>query len=263
MKKFALVLGGGAAKGYAHIGVLKVLEKHNLTPDLIVGTSMGALVGGMFAAGYSANELEEMASKINSIGNFSLISTFFKGSVLNVNKVRKLLDKYLGEKKIEETKIPFIAIATDLGTGKEHRFKSGLMKDGIMASISIPGVFPSVKVGEKEFSDGGMVNNLPEDVARDILPDAFILSVDVIGNYADQVESIKVKTLETFINASTIMITNIMHAKVKLADLRMTISLPTIPQMEFKGEKALEAIEKGENSARRYISKIKKALMEK
>ena len=93
MKKLALVLGGGAAKGYAHIGVLKVLEKNGLKPDLIVGTSMGALVGGMYACGKSSEHIEKLVANFNSIGNFSLISTIFKGNVLNINKVKKILDK--------------------------------------------------------------------------------------------------------------------------------------------------------------------------
>ena len=77
MKKFALVLGGGAAKGYAHIGILKLLERHGLKPDLIVGTSMGALVGGLYASGIPVDELEQEAYKFNGLGNLSLISTLF------------------------------------------------------------------------------------------------------------------------------------------------------------------------------------------
>ena len=86
MKKFALVLGGGAAKGYAHIGVIKTLEKHGIKPDLIVGTSMGALVGAMYATGKSVEYMEQLVSQFNNIGNFSLVSTLFKGNVLNISK---------------------------------------------------------------------------------------------------------------------------------------------------------------------------------
>ena len=82
MKKLALVLGGGASKGYAHIGVIKVLEKNGLKPDLIVGTSMGALVGALYAIGKDVPYMERLVSNFNSIGNFSLLSTLFKGNVL-------------------------------------------------------------------------------------------------------------------------------------------------------------------------------------
>ena len=103
MKKLALVLGGGAAKGYAHIGVIKVLEKHGIKPDLIVGTSMGALVGGMYAVGKDTSYMEKLVSKFNSLGNFSLISTLFKGNILNIKKVTKILDDEFDSIKQEET----------------------------------------------------------------------------------------------------------------------------------------------------------------
>ena len=92
MKKLALVLGGGSAKGYAHIGVIKVLERHGIKPDLIVGTSMGALVGAMYALGRDVPYMENLVSTFNSIGSFSLISTIFKGNVLNINKVKKIFN---------------------------------------------------------------------------------------------------------------------------------------------------------------------------
>lgn len=260
MKKLALVLGGGAAKGYAHVGILKVLEKNNIRPDLIVGTSMGALVGGMYASGKTPQQLEEIASKFNSMGNFSLISTLFKGNVLNISKVKELLKKELGDKKFEECQIPFVAVATELNTGKEYHFKEGLLKDGIMASISIPGVFPSVKIGDNTYCDGGMLNNLPEDIARKMMPDAVIVSVDVLGDYALQVEKIKMKTIETFLNASTLMITNIMKSKEKLADLRITMSMPHVSQLDFSSKISARTIKKGENFARAHLATIKNLL---
>ena len=122
MKKLALVLGGGAAKGYAHIGVLKVLEKNGIKPDLIVGTSMGALVGGMYALGKTTEELEKMASKFNSIGGFSLYGTLFKGNVLNIAKVKKIFNENFKDTKQEETQIKFVAIATDLKKGEPKIF---------------------------------------------------------------------------------------------------------------------------------------------
>ena len=125
MKKFALVLGGGSAKGYAHIGVIKVLEKHGLKPDLIVGTSMGALVDGMYAIGKDYAYMEKLVSKFNSIGNFSLVSTIFKGNVLNINKVKKILDNEFGGIKQEETPIKFVCVATDMLSGCPKNFMEG------------------------------------------------------------------------------------------------------------------------------------------
>lgn len=260
MKKLALVLGGGAAKGYAHIGVLKVLEQHGLKPDLIVGTSMGALVGGMYAVGKDIAHMEKLVSSINGIGNFSLISTIFKGNVLNINKVKKILNTEFGDIKQEDSPTKFVCVATNMKTGQPKNFEQGVLKDNVMASISIPGIFPSAKIGDEVYCDGGLVNNLAEDIAREILPDAVIVSVDVIGEYSKQVEKLKFKTLENLINAITIMTQNVVKNKPVLADVRLVLSLPQVSLMNFSSELAKKTIHKGELLAKRHIEEIKKLL---
>ena len=260
MKKLALVLGGGAAKGYAHIGVIKELEKHGIIPDLIVGTSMGALVGGMYASGKTIAKLEELASNFNSLGGFDLISTLFKDNILNINKVKRILDKELGDTKYEDCKIKFISVATDIQKGVETRFDTGLLKEGVLASISIPGVFPRCKINGKMYADGGIVNNLPEDVAKQVMPDAVIVSVDVLGEYSKQVETCKMKTLESVLNAMTIFITNSIKSKPQYADLRLTMSLPSVSQLDFKSETSAKTIRKGELFTKKHIAKIKELL---
>ncbi len=256
MKKFALVLGGGAAKGYAHIGVLKILEKNGLKPDLIVGTSMGALIGGLYAAGKTVEELENLALKINGIGYFSLFSTLFKGNLLNVNKVRKILKSNLGETTHEDCKIKFVSVSTELNTGTEKHFDAGLVYDSVMASISIPGVFPSITIGENTYCDGGTLNNLPEDVARELMPDAFILSVDVIGDYAKQYEKGHMKMMDTLLNATTLMTSNVVKNKPQKADLRLVISQPTISQADFSNKTAKKSIRKGELIIQKHLTEI-------
>jgi len=260
MKKLALVLGGGSAKGYAHIGVLKVLEKHGIKPDLIVGTSMGALVGGMYASGKDIAHMEKLVSNFNSIGNFSLISTIFKGNLLNIKKVKKILDSEFKDLIHEETPIKFVCVATDMKTGCPMNFQNGSLKENILASIAIPGIFPSVKIGDNIYCDGGLVNNLAEDVAREILPDAIIISVDVIGEYSKQVEHIRLKTLENLLNAITIMTQNVVKNKPILADLRLTLSLPQVSIMNFSSDLAKKTIHKGELIANKNIDKIKELL---
>lgn len=260
MKKFALVLGGGSAKGYAHIGIIKVLEKHGLKPDLIVGTSMGALVGGMYAIGKDVEYMQKLVSKFNSLGNFSLVSTLFKGNVLNINKVKKILDNEFNGIKHEETPIKFVCVATDMLTGCPKNFSEGNLRDNIMASISIPGIFPSIKIGERHYCDGGLVNNLAEDVAREILPEAVLVSVDVIGDYAKQVEHLKFKTMENLLNAITIMTQNVVKNKPILADKRLVLSLPNVSMMNFSSDLGLKTIRKGELVANKHIKEIKELL---
>lgn len=260
MKRLALVLGGGSAKGFAHIGVLKALEKQGIIPDLIVGTSMGALVGGFYASGKTINEIEGYATNFNNIGSFSLISTLFKDNILNISKVKNILDKQLGKKTHEDCKIKFVSIATEMSKGVECRFSSGLLKDSILASISIPGIFPRLKIGNGIYCDGGIVNNLPEDVAKDIMSDAVVVSVDVIGEYSKQVENCKLKTLESLLNATTLMTANVVKSKPQYADLRLTLSLPSVSQLDYSGELTIKTIKKGENLVKRHIPAIKRLL---
>ena len=260
MKKLALVLGGGSAKGYAHIGVIKALEKHGIKPDLIVGTSMGALVGGMYASGKDIAHMEKLVSNFNSIGNFSLVSTLFKGNVLNINKVKKILNTEFKEDQQENTPIKFVCVATDMETGCSKNLERGTLKNNILASIAIPGIFPNVKIGKNVYCDGGLVNNLAEDVAREILPDAVIISVDVIGEYSKQIEHLKFKTLENLLNAITIMTQNVVKNKPLLADLRLTLSLPHVSMMNFSSELAKKTIHKGELITKKHIKEIKELL---
>lgn len=260
MKKFALVLGGGAAKGYAHIGVIKALEKHGLKPDLIVGTSMGALVGALYASGKNTKHMQELVSKFNTLGNFSLVSVLFKGNCLNTNKVKKVLNSEFEDALQEETEIKFVCVATDMKTGFEKDFHEGILKENVLASISIPGIFPSVKMGEEVYCDGGLVNNLPEDIARKMLPDAIILSVDVIGEYSKQVEKLKFKTVENLINANAIMVQNSIRNRPKYADLRLELSLPQVSVLNFSSELGLKTINKGETCMKKHINEIKEML---
>lgn len=260
MKKLALVLGGGSSKGYAHIGVLKALEKNGIKPDIIVGTSMGALVGGFYCAGISVERLEDLAEKFNSLGPFSLYSALFKDNLLNVDKVKRLINKELKDKTHDECDIKFVSVSTELNLGKEYHFDSGLLRESVLASISIPGVFPRFKKGENVFVDGGLLNNLPEDVAKEYMPDAVIISVDVIGDYSKQIEKQRMKTVETIMNATTLMTQTIMNSKPKLADLRIEISQPNVSQMDFSKKSAQRAIHKGASVTRQYIAKIKQLL---
>lgn len=262
MKKLALVLSGGAARGYAHIGIIKVLEENGIVPDLIVGTSMGALVGGIYSTGKSSIELEKLALSCEKLGSFSLGSAIFKDSMLNFNKAKKLIYNAIGESLHEESKIPFIAVATDLENGKEHHFKTGKIFESIMSSIAIPGILPRMKVGEKYYNDGGLLNNLPEDVALNNLPEAVVLSVDVMGEYENARETNKFKVLEIYLNTASLMMRKIVECKQNLADLRIEVPLKGVSQMDFSNEAVISTIAIGEQVMRENIKKLKKMLKE-
>lgn len=256
MKKLALVLGGGAAKGYAHLGLLQELEKNGVKPDLIVGTSMGALVGGLYASGISLKEMQEYALNFNSMGNFSLASTMFNGNLLNVDKVKKFLKKAFGDKNHEDCDIQFVAVASNLDNGEEMDFDTGLLRETVLASISIPAAFPTVKIGNNHYCDGGLVNNLPEDVARRMQPDAVIVSLDVIGPYDMQVEKHSFKMMQNLVNLCNLMTQKVVGLKPKMADLRIVISQPRVKLLDFSEESVKRAIQKGRQVAREHMEQI-------
>ena len=262
MKKLALVLGGGAAKGFAHIGVLQVLEENGIKPDIIVGTSMGAMIGGVYASGVCLDKLIYMASNFDSknISDFNILNIFRKGHVMSGKKLKNFVYGILKDTTHEQLKIPFTAVATELETGKQINLKSGLVWKNVLASSSVPAVFPMVDVDGKMLCDGGIKNNVPIDVAKKQLPSAIVLAVDVIGNYEKQVETGKLKIVSQILNMSTLYMTDISKSKKSKADIKLTITQPEIKQMDFNSKSAILAIRNGKNAMERNIKKLKELL---
>lgn len=157
-----LALGGGGMKGWAHIGVIAALERQDLRPDIIAGTSAGALVGAYYAIGYQVPEMIRMmkAQKTSSLFSFR----FDGAALLDNDSLRDLLNEQLRGILIEDLEIPFVAIATDLATGKEVVIDRGPIVDAVLASSALPGIFAPVRVGDRYLVDGGICNNVPVSV---------------------------------------------------------------------------------------------------
>jgi NTE family protein len=181
-KKIGLALGGGGARGLAHIGVLKVLRQAGIKIDFIAGTSMGALIGAVYALGLDMAEIEKEVISFDK--KKAIISLFDFGkpgsSILKGDKIYRYIDALLLGKHFSETNIPFKAVATDLETGEEIILDKGKIVDAIMASISVPGIFPPVKIGSTYLIDGGVVNPTPIDVVKKMGADK-IIGVDLIS----------------------------------------------------------------------------------
>lgn len=180
-KKLGLVLGGGGAKGFAHIGVLKVLLNAGITIDFLSGCSMGALIGGLYASGMGVDELESVARKLSSTREIlKLIDrTPSRKGLMVGKKVRSYLSQFIAPgARLEETRIPLIVNAVDLITGNEIELKNGLLLDCMMASSAVPGFFPPVEIGSYRLIDGGMLDDVPVKLMKD-KPVDFVLAVDV------------------------------------------------------------------------------------
>lgn len=160
-KDVALVLSGGGARGYAHIGAIEVLQEHCYNITSVAGTSMGALVGGLFAAG-KLEELKDIVLNVSKRQIFSLVDVSIGlDHIATAEKLRKLLDDMTSGKNIEDLPIPFCCSASDLVSGREHIFRSGSLSEAIRASISIPGVFSPVRINDEVLVDGSVHNTLP------------------------------------------------------------------------------------------------------
>ncbi|NTV41499.1 MAG: patatin-like phospholipase family protein [Candidatus Moranbacteria bacterium] len=157
--KIGLALSGGSALGIAHIGVIKAFEQNKIKVDCISGTSAGAVVAACFAFGVSLEQMIEISKKLSwlKISNFGY-------STLGLNSnapVGKIIKDYIGDKKIENAKIPLAIVATDIDTGKKVIFRKGSVAEAVMASACIPVFFTPVKIGKKRLVDGMLVENLP------------------------------------------------------------------------------------------------------
>jgi NTE family protein len=171
----ALGLSGGAAQGLGHIGALKAMEEYELRPEYIAGTSAGALIGGMYAAGISVPEMEDIVREIDRDEFRKLLDiTWARGSIVAGDRIEKFIRRIVGDVLIEDLDTPFIAAAVDLKTGKGFHFDSGLLVDAIRASISIPGIFKPVVANNAYLVDGGVRRNLPLQVLRRFKPDKLI-----------------------------------------------------------------------------------------
>jgi NTE family protein len=161
-----LALGGGAARGFAHIGVMRTLQKYGIAPDVIVGTSIGAVVGGCFAAG-QLDTLEEWSRKLTVRNVLSYLDINLSGSgLIRGTHLATELERGLTDKRIDDLPIRFAAIATEFNTGHEIWLTRGRLADALRASYALPGIFPPVKIGGRWLVDGALVNPVPVSAAR-------------------------------------------------------------------------------------------------
>ena len=231
--RVALVLGGGGARGFAHVGVLRVLEQEGVPIDLIVGTSVGSLIGAMYAAKPSSFELEWRAFHIeeDDLFDFSLFSAA-TGPVQG-EAVKKVVHTNIEPKRIQDLKIPFVAVATDLGNGKRVEFDSGSIVAAIRASVSIPGVFTPAKQRGRVLVDGGVVANVPVDVARERGADIVIASNITQNVVSEELDNVVDITLQTI----NVMMGRMAADQLRNADVVISPPIGDVGTMDFSQKK--------------------------
>ncbi len=174
--RIGIALGGGAAKGFAHIGVIKMLEANGIVPEVVSGTSAGSVVGALYASGMDAFQMQKTAFGLDEaqIRDVSL----FSGGVVKGQKLQDYVNQLVVNRPIERMKKPFAAVSTQLETGERTVFVRGNTGQAVRASSSIPGVFEPVTIGQKHYVDGGVVSPVPVDAARQLGAD-FVIAVDI------------------------------------------------------------------------------------
>ena len=237
----AIVLGAGAAKGFAHIGVLKVLESQKVPIKMIVGTSSGSFVGSLYAYGFDAYAVQKIGMALNKSDVAELTvpdNGFIKG-----DKIRDFINMQLRNTVMEKLRIPFYAVATNIRTGEPTIFATGNTGMAVQASCAVPGIFQPASFGGTSYVDGGVVDPLAVDVARRYGAD-IVIAVDItsaIGN------AIPASTMDNIMKSIEIMYNKISQIPISKADVVIKPKVGFVGAADFDHRN--EAIMEGEKAA--------------
>lgn len=238
--KIAIVLGAGASKGFAHIGVLKVLESNKIPIHMIVGTSAGSFVGSLYAYGYDAYQLQKMSFSIERGDVVDL--TFPDNGFIKGEKLEEYINEKLQNTPIEKLRIPFYAVVTDIQNGQEVIFGRGNTGTAVRASCSIPGVFKPVRISDRIYVDGGVVSPVAVNAAKRLGAD-FVIAVDI----SSDVESTPPEgTIETILQSINIMYSKLSSIQISKADIVIRPKVGYISSSDFS--KRHEAVLEGEKA---------------
>lgn len=251
--RIALVLGAGSARGLAHIGVLQVLEENQIPFDFIVGTSMGAMIGAIYACGADMKMLGRMLEHLDSRLFFDV--QLPRMGFISGKRIKELLNLMTKKKSFQETKIPLLVVATDLVSGEEIILEEGSISEAVRASISIPGIFHPVKREEMILVDGAVVNRLPIEVARSRGAD-LIMAVDVTFGEGRTV-SIS-NTMDVILTAIDIMQKMQFDLVYNKADILIQPAVGGFASKDF--EKSQEIIQLGRQAAEAKLDEIREKI---
>lgn len=262
MKKVGLALGGGAARGLAHIGVLEVLEKEGIPVDMIAGTSAGAVAGALYAQGKSAGQIKELALDTGWRRLVSLIdlalprSGFIEGA-----RIKNQLKAIIGDISFSDLKISLSCLATDIGSGEEVVINDGSVLEAVRASISVPVIFTAVKRGGRYLVDGGLVNPVPVSTVRQMGAD-LVIAVNVIPPMGVRLQPAKKakepNIFQAMLHSLYIATYSLVRSNLAGADIVIEPELPNIGYGDFR--RVGEAVRQGEIAAKELVEQVKRQL---
>ncbi|HET6437545.1 MAG TPA: patatin-like phospholipase family protein [Anaeromyxobacter sp.] len=253
----ALVLGGGGARGFAHIGVIRVLEQERIPIDLLVGTSVGSLIGAVYAGNPDSFDLEWTAFQLtqDDIFDFRLMNTIMGMGYAKGEQLEAWVSAKVRQRTIEQLRIPFAAVATDLDSGDRVVLDHGPVARAVRASSAIPGVFEPVTHEGKVLVDGGVVDNLAVDVAREKGADV-VVAVDI----SEEVSRTTVKNLlDVLLQTTDIMCARSVVRSREAADVLVAPRMGSVGILDFGHKK--QSMQAGIEAGRAAIPRIRAAIL--
>ena len=250
--KIGLALGGGAARGFAHIGVVKMLEAHGIVPDYIVGTSAGAVVGALYAAGHDAFAMQKIGQQLDE----KIFADWTLGGrgLLKGEALQDFINQQVGKRPLEKLNKPFAAVATDLNNGERVVFRTGDTGLAVRASAAVPGVFQPAQFRGHHYVDGGLTSPVPVQAAREMGAD-IVIAVDISARPEGQpVDSLTAIIWQT----TTIMGGMIGANELKGADVVIRPKLPYVKSWDFTARN--DAMLEGERAALAALPTLRQKL---
>lgn len=252
--KLGLALGGGAARGFAHVGVIQVLEENGIHPDLVVGTSAGSLVAALYASGKTGTQLQQVAESMEEAAFTDWTLPLFNRGMLRGEALARYVNTQVGGRLLETMPMPLGVVATDLGTGQGVLFQRGDTGTAVRASSAVPAVFQPVKIGRQDYVDGGLVSPVPVRFARQMGAD-MVVAVDISSSPENNSAN---DTMQILLQTFAIMGKTINGYELKDAEIVVRPALGNMRGADFGSRKA--AIDAGRVAMQAALPKLKALL---
>jgi len=278
-KKISLALGGGGTKGFAHIGVIRQLEKEGFEIDAIAGTSAGGIVGALYAFGISVNEIIKLSSRLKFTDIFQR-SSDDAPSLLGLGGLYKELENTFGDSTFEDLKIKFAAVSVDTVSGTPIIMNEGKIVDAVKATTAVPGIFPAMKFGDLNLVDGGVLDPVPVSTARWLNPDLPVVAVNLIPPLdrwpetprmdippfvpipqfiIDQLNQFRLgQAMHVFINSMEIMMNMVTELRIKVDKPDILIRPDVFNYTMFSKVEVDTMVKIGEDAVKRHADELTK-----
>ncbi len=257
LPRVGLALGGGAARGFAHVGVIQVLEEAGIRPSLVAGTSAGSLVAAIYASGKNGSQLQHVAENMEEATIADWTLPLFNRGMLRGDALARYVNSQVGGRSIESLMLPLGIVATDLATGSSMLFQRGDTGTAVRASSAVPAVFQPVRISGRDYVDGGLVSPVPVRAARQMGAE-LVVAVDISSPPEGNTSG---STLDVLLQTFTIMSKSINFFELKEADVVVRPALVGVSSADFSARK--RSIEAGRQAMLQMLPSLKAAMAAK